>query len=279
MDLPMPKPTNPPRHLKEHKALSFDVYGSLIEYKAHVLQAFRPLLDRLPKDSPYLDSTPASTTVQGSASKGSIEFLKVFQKQEDTIKLEKPVKRFDEILSEIWRRIAKQLGVESGEDEARAFGSEAMIASWPCFTGTAEALKTLSRHYRLIALSNIDKFAWSITSQSTTSGLGQIDWWKVFTAEDFGEDAKRADDAKLETMVEYCMSNGIKKDEILHVAQSLGHDQAPAMRQGISSVWLIGDGPVWGKETESKMVLDKDLVGYAFRCRNLKEFADVVEKA
>ena len=275
----MPEPTNPPRPLKEYKVLSFDVYGSLVEYKAHILSAFQPLLDRLPKSSPYLDSTPASTTVPYSASKGSIEFLKVFQKQEDTIKLEKPVRRFDEILSEIWRRIAKQLEVESGEDEAKSFGSEEMIASWPCFVGSNAALKQLSKHYRLIALSNIDRYAWKITSNSKTSGLGDVDWWKVFTAEDFGDDATRADEAKLETMINYCTSNGIEKDGILHVAQSLGHDQAPAKRLGISTAWLIGDGPVWGKEAESKMVLEKELVGYAFRCRNLKEFAELVERS
>jgi FMN phosphatase YigB (HAD superfamily) len=279
MDLPMPQPTNSPRPLHEYEALSFDVYGSLIEYKAHILSAFKPLLNRLPASSPYLDSTPASATVANSASKGSIEFLKVFQKQEDTIKLEKPVKRFDEILAEIWRRIAKQLDVETSEEDAKAFGSEAMIASWPCFQGTNEALKKLSRHYRLIALSNIDKYAWEITSHSATSGLGDVDWWKVFTAEDFGDDAERADEAKLETMLNFCASDGVKKEGILHVAQSLGHDQAPAKRLGISSVWLIGDGPVWGKEAESKMALEKDLVGYAFRCRNLQEFAQLVEKS
>ncbi len=154
-----------------------------------------------------------------------------------------------------------------------------MIASWPCFQGTNEALKRLSRHYRLIALSNIDKYAWGITSQSTISSLGDVDWWKVFTAEDFGDDAERADEAKLETMLEFCTSNDVKKDEVLHVAQSLGHDQAPAKRLGISSVWLIGDGPVWGKEAESKLVLEKDLAGYAFRCRNLREFAEQVDNA
>jgi FMN phosphatase YigB (HAD superfamily) len=80
-------------------------------------------------------------------------------------------------------------------------------------------------------------------------------------------------------MIGFCISHGMKKDDILHVAQSLGHDQAPAKRLGISSAWLIGDGPVWGKEAESKMVLEKDLVGYAFKCRNLKEFAELVDQS
>ncbi|KIV79268.1 hypothetical protein PV11_06836 [Exophiala sideris] len=278
MALPMPDPTVPALPLTDYKVLSFDVYGSLVEYKGHILTSFQPLLSRLPPSSPYLDATPLSTTIPNSASVGSVEFLKVFQRQEDAIKLEKPTKQFDQILSEIWRRIAKELNVDSTEEEARRFGSDENIASWPTFPGTLEALKSLSKRYKLVALSNIDKYAWSITSSSPTSRLGEIDWWKVFTAEDFGDDAKRADEIKLETLIEYCAEKGVEKKEILHVAQSLGHDQAPAKRLGLSSVWLIGDGPRWGKEAESKMALDKKLVGYAWRFHNLKELAEDVER-
>ncbi|KIW35595.1 uncharacterized protein PV07_02282 [Cladophialophora immunda] len=278
MALPMPEPSVPPLPLLQYKVLSFDVYGSLIEYKAHILESFQPLLSRLPESSPFLDSTPLTTTVPNSASVGSIEFLKLFQRQEDAIKLEKPVKRFDEILAEIWRRIAKELGVESSDDEAKDFGSEAVISGWPTFPGSLDGLKRLSKHYRLVALSNIDRFAWNITSNSSAGRLGEVGWWKVFTAEEFGDDATRADDAKLETLIQFCTNHGVKKEEILHVAQSLGHDQAPAKRLGLSSVWLVGDGPRWGKEAESKMALEKKLVGYAWRFQNLKEFADEVER-
>ncbi|KIW24748.1 uncharacterized protein PV07_10442 [Cladophialophora immunda] len=279
MALPMPEPTIPPLPLPHYKVISFDIYGSLIEYKAHIVRAFQPLLSRLPPSSPYLDPTPLSSEVPNSNTIGSIQFLKLFQQQEDLIKLEKPVRRFDKILSEIWRRIARELQVESSEDEALNFGSEAVISSWPCFPGTIRALRQLQRNYRLVALSNIDRFAWYITSSSPTSGLGDVSWWKVFTSEDFGGDAARLDETRLETLVNYCAKYGVQKNEILHVAQSLGHDHAPAKRLGLSSVFLIGDGPRWGKEAESKMVLEKELVGYAWRCQNLQEFAELVERA
>jgi FMN phosphatase YigB (HAD superfamily) len=298
MALPMPEPTRPPLPLTQYKVLSFDVYGSLVEYKSHILNAFQPLLSRLAPTSPYLDSTPLSTAIPDSATRGSIEFLKVFQRQEDAIKLEKPAegkpadsKRFDKILAEIWRRVAQELTVDTSEEEALGFGSEAVISGWPLFPGTLDALKALSKHYRLVALSNIDRYAWSITSSPASTGLGEVEWWKVFTAEDYDDDeandAKRADESKLETLIEFCRTSRptqggvekVEKHEILHVAQSLGHDQAPAKRLGLSSVWLIGDGPRWGKEAESKMALEKKLVGYAWRYNTLKEFADEVEKA
>jgi 2-haloacid dehalogenase len=278
MALPMPEPTNPTLPLTDYKVLSFDIYGSLIEYKAHILDSFKPLLGRLPQSSPYLNPTPLSTTIPDSATVGSVKFLKLFQRQEDAIKLEKPVKRFDEILAEIWRRIASELEVDSSEEEAQHFGSEPVIKSWPIFPGTLEALKQLDKHYKLVALSNIDRFAWSLTESSPVSRLGEVDWWKVFTAEDFGDDAKRADEIKLETVIKFAEENGIRKEQMLHVAQSLGHDQAPAKRLGLSSVWLIGDGPRWGKEGESKMVLEKQLVGYGWRFHDLKGFAQEVEE-
>lgn len=275
----MPAPTNGPQPLTSYKVLSFDVYGTLVEYKSQILASFGPLLHRLQPPSPYLDDSPLSPVIPGCATVGQITFLKLFQKTEDTIKLEKPVKRFDIILAEIWRRIAHELNVETSETEALSFGSSANIASWPVFKGTVEALQNLSKYYKLVALSNIDQYAWEITSKSPLSALGEIDWFKVFTAENFGEDATRADEAKLETLLSFCAEKGVPRDEVLHVAQSLGHDHAPAKRLGISSVFLVGDGRKWGKEAESKMVLEKELVGYGWRCRDLKEFAEVVTES
>ena len=276
----MPQPTVSPLPLHQYKVISFDIYGTIIEYKGRILKSFQPLLSRLPPFSPYLNDTPLSATVPDSATTGQIEFLKLFQSREDTIKLElaEHPRRFDDILQEIWRRIAATLEVSTDEAETNAFGSDANIASWPTFDGTFSALQTLSKHYKLVALSNIDRYAWSITASSPNSKLGEIDWWKVFTAEDYGDDLKKADDAKLETLIKYCTDNDIKKENILHIAQSLGHDHAPARRAGLSSVFLIGDGPVWGKEAESKMAVEKGLVGYAWRCKDLSEFAEIVEE-
>lgn len=206
-----------------------------------------------------------------------MEFLKLFQKKEDEIKLEKPVRQFDEILKEIWTRIAKELDLSTTEDEVKQFGSVENIASWPCFEGTVDALKKLSQKgFKLVALSNIDRFAWEITAPA--SGLGEVKWDKVFTAEDFGDDLEKADEAKLKTLMKYAEQKEVRKEEVLHVAQSLGHDHKPAKDLGLSSVFLIGDGPIWGKESESKMAVEKQLVGYAWRCQDLREFVKVVDR-
>ena len=286
-DIPMPEPTNPQLPLSQYKIISFDVFGTLVQYKQHILDSFKPLISRLPADSPYRDSTPLSTHVSDSATTGDIEFLKVFQKQEDSIKLElasNPL-RFDEVLKEIWRRIAEQLNISSSEDEVQAFGSEENIKSWPCFPGTVDALRVLGNlphrgsSYKLVALSNVDKYATDLSFQDP--GLGSVRWSKIFTAEAFGtseEDLKLADQRKFEALLRYAEEASCPKEQILHVAQSLGHDHAPSKKMGISSVFLIGDGPVWGKEAESKMAVEKELVGYTWRCKDLKEFTALVEK-
>lgn len=275
--LPMPVPPNPPLSLTKYKLLSFDVYGTLVQYKAHILTSFRPLLSCLPNNSIYLNAEPLSAGPSHSATKGDIEFLKLFQKTEDTIKLETTPRRFDQILREIWRRIADQLEVETDQAECEKFGSESNIASWPCFKGTKQALELLAQRYNLVALSNIDHYAWQITAKAT--GLSDVKWAKVFTAEDFGKDLARADFVKLETMLSYAQSLDIDQNQVLHVAQSLGHDHKPCKDMRISSVFLIGDGPRWGKEEESRVAVEKELVGYAWRCRDLTEFAGIVEQA
>lgn len=279
--IPLPEPTNPPLPLTSYKVLSFDVYGTLIRYKSYILKSFSPLLSRLPSDSPYLNSTPLSAHIPSSATTGDIEFLKVFQAEEDSIKLElaDSPRRFDDILQEIWTRVARRLNVETTDEETQAFGGEDNIASWPVFDGTIEALRSLSKQYKLVALSNIDKYATDITFAKT--GLGEISWAEVFTAEDFGitaEDLKKADQRKLEALLSFVQDQDIEKTQILHVAQSLGHDHAPAKKMGISSVFLTGDGPVWGKEGESRTAVEKQLVGYSWRCADLREFAKCVER-
>src|SRR5271170_3259912 len=93
--LPMPPPTSPLKPLSSYKVLSFDVYGTLIEYKPHILSSFHPLLSRLPANSKYLTKDGEDVEHAGS---GSITFLKLFQSVEDKIKLERPVRRFDELL-------------------------------------------------------------------------------------------------------------------------------------------------------------------------------------
>lgn len=280
-EIPMPSPTSPPLPLKSYKLLSFDVYGTLICYKSHILTAFKPLIGRLPSSSHYRDPTPLSSTIPASASKGDVEFLKLFQKTEDAIKLElasNPM-RFDAVLREIYRRVAKALELQVDEAEVENFGSVETIKSWPVFDGTVESLTKLSEMgYGLVALSNVDSFATEITFPAT--GLSKIPWMTVFTAEAFGtsaEDLRNADRRKFEALLKFAIEKRVRRKEMLHVAQSLGHDHKPAKDMGVSSVFLVGDGPVWGKEEESRMAVEKGLVGYAWRCRDLKEFVEVVE--
>ncbi|KAK5106466.1 hypothetical protein LTS08_000585 [Lithohypha guttulata] len=283
-EIPMPEPTNKRLPLSQYQIISFDVYGTLIQYKQHILSSFKPLLSRLPTDSPLRNSTPLSSHISDSATTGDIEFLKIFQKQEDTIKLElasNPL-RFDKALQEIWRRVAAQLGVTTTDEEVQRFGSEENIKSWPCFPGSIEALQVIqsaSSGHKLVALSNIDKYATDLTFAA--SGLGNISWSKVYTAEDFGtseEDLKLADQRKFEALLKYADDIGCSKERILHVAQSLGHDHAPAKKMGVSSVFLTGDGPVWGKEGESRMAVEKGLVGYGWRCEDLREFSKLIKQ-
>lgn len=281
----MPEPTNPPLPIKEYKIISFDVFGTLIEYKSHILKSFRPMIDVLPEDSPYRNSTPISPHIPGCATIGDVEFLKLFQKEEDKIKLEAPSDAqngFENILRELWARIQSQLEAKNVDGSSRAFGHTRTIESWPYFPGTGRALWKLQKalpDVKLVALSNIDSFATYVSLTATK--LDHIKWAKSFAAENYGsslEDLKHADDRKFETLLKWAKKKNVDKQHILHVAQSLGHDHAPAKKFGISSVFLTGDGPKFGKEEESRMAVEKELVGYGWRFKDLLEFYKLIEE-
>lgn len=126
-------------------------------------------------------------------------------------------------------------------------------------------------------MSNIEKAASAKTSDGSLKDVG---FWKCYSANDFEQD--EPDRRKLEFLVkrvrEDVEAEGEKlgEDEILHVANSLGHDHAPAKKLGLSTVWIVRDSIRWGKAQEMKDSLSK--VGYGWRFATLAEFVDAVEK-
>jgi FMN phosphatase YigB (HAD superfamily) len=272
--LPMPQPTNPPRPLSSYKVISFDVYGTLIDFKPAIYTALQPLLKRLAADSPWRQ--PNSSDMHSDV--GS-KLLNMFKQQEDDLMVNKPIRPFNEVLEEIYLRIAANVEVnlfEAGlREEAKAFGGS--VGELPPYEDTVESCQRLERlGFKLVFLSNIEKVA----SGKTSGGvLKDVRFWKYYSANDFEQDDP--DRRKLEFLVKQVKqdveSEGgeLSDDEILHVANSLGHDHVPAKKLGLSTVWIVRDSIRWGKAQEMKDSLSK--VGYGWRFTTLKEFVDAVE--
>ena len=265
----MPTPSTLVKSLKSFKVISFDVYGTLIDFKPAILSALLPLLSRVPDDSPYKSKS-------GGEDIGA-KLLVMFKSQEDALMVGKPVRPFQDVLREIYLRIASELHISSSSpglaEEAEGFGGS--VGSLPAYGDSVEACQHLSAlGYKLLFLSNIERHASSLSSNGP---FKDVAFWREYSASDFEQDDP--DRRKLEFLIKQVTENEeggiIRKDEILHVANSLGHDHAPAKKLGLSTVWIWRDSVRWGKEQEIRGSIDK--VGYGWRFGSLKEFADAAE--
>ena len=112
---------------------------------------------------------------------------------------------------------------------ATAWPTGRSVKNWPAFANSADALQYLKRRYKLVILSNVDNESFSASNEKL-----KIEFDAVYTAEDCGSYKPWIRNfeymlAKLETL-------GIHKHDILHTAESLFHDHAPANKHGLASL-------------------------------------------
>ena len=212
------------RSLLDYQALTFDCYGTLVDWESGIWDALQPLL--LAGDA----EIPRSTA------------LAEFGRLETVQERETPGLRYPEILARVHHDLAGSLGVITTDALDRAFG--ASVPSWPAFADSAGALSDLSGRYRLVVLSNVDRESFAASNRR----LG-VDFDAIYTAEDIG--SYKPDPANFDYMLRHLEADhGIQPDAILHVAQSLFHDHAPAKATGLDTVWIdrqrLSAGGEWG---------------------------------
>ena len=117
------------------ECLSFDCYGTLIDWETGILSALQPILE----------------THEVSA--GHHALLELYGKAEAEIEAG-PYRPYCEILKEVLSRIGDVFGFEPSRKELESFSTSVM--NWPAFTDSSQALRALATQYRLIILSNID---------------------------------------------------------------------------------------------------------------------------
>jgi 2-haloacid dehalogenase len=189
-------------------ALTFDCYGTLIDWEAGILAGLRPALAR-----------------HGLAP-GDDELLEVYAGLE-TAAESGPYLRYREILGRCLAGVVAHYGgATAGSDEMAAFGDS--VGDWPPFADSATALAVLHERFRLGVITNCDDdlFARSAARLGTT-----FDW--VVTAESVG--SYKPDRRNFEVALERI---GLPPGRILHVAQSLFHDHVPAKAMGLATVWI-----------------------------------------
>lgn len=252
---------------RSFKVLSFDIYGTLIDWESGIYTSLFPLLSRLPPSHPNHPS--ANTETQNRTF-----ILSAYTKLELEIQKQNPTLAYPKVLAAIYARLASDLSLSIKDDEASAFG--ATIGSWPAFSDTVAAMQILAKHYKLVVLSNVDKASFSRTLSDSLAGV-QFDG--IYTAEDIG--SYKPNLRNFAYVVEKA-ENGLeaKMEEVLVVAQSLVHDHIPARKFGLRpGVWIErspggGDALMGGGWEEFGG--EVELGG---RFGTLGEFAEVVERA
>lgn len=193
--------------LTAYRILTFDCYGTLIDWETGIVDALRPVLSRR------------------SIELGDEEILELFGSLETGIQ-RPPYKTYREVLGLVLDAIGERLGFTPEAAERAAFAGS--VATWPAFPDSSEALQALSKHYDLVILSNVDDDLFAGSAQI----LG-VDFADVITAQQVG--SYKPDRRNFEVLLDRL---GRSKDEILHVAQSLYHDIAPASEIGLATVWV-----------------------------------------
>lgn len=197
--------------LPNFKALTFDCYGTLIDWESGILEVLRPWAARhglAPNDAELLDAFAEAETACQQAT---------------------PQALYPDILRAVHARIAARWGKPLPADEAKLLAES--VGSWPAFADTVPALERLQRWHRLVIVSNIDRGSFARTQEK----LGVL-WDAVITAEEVG--AYKPDVRMFRRALEVVAQWDIRPDQVLHVAQSLYHDHIPAKALGLKTVWV-----------------------------------------
>jgi 2-haloacid dehalogenase len=187
--------------------LTFDCYGTLIDWERGILAALRPVLDR------------HGIAIADDAA------LELYGELESAAEAG-PYRPYRELLATVMDGFGERLGFVPSAAERAALA--ASVGDWPPFPDTVEALRALADRFQLVILSNIDDDLFARSARH----LG-VAFAAVVTAQQVGSykpDPRnfRALLARLDTA----------PDRVLHVAQSLFHDIAPANALGLTTVWV-----------------------------------------
>ena len=216
--------------LTDFKVLTFDCYGTLIDWEKGLTAAFGPWRKR------------------AGVKAGDEDLLAAFAAVESPVQTENPKLRYPAVLAESLKRMSAAMDAAATTEECRAFG--AAIGDWPAFPDTPGAMRALKKHYRLVILSNVDRASFANTRPKLGAELDAI-----YTAEDIG--SYKPDPRNFEYLIAGVKKDfGLEKNEILHVAQSLFHDHVPAKQFGLATCWIDRRGAKGGSGATAAITED-----------------------
>ncbi|HXG40721.1 MAG TPA: haloacid dehalogenase type II [Candidatus Limnocylindrales bacterium] len=188
-------------------ALTFDCYGTLIDWETGILDALRPIFAAHGVDIAGEELLEGYATAEAAAEAG-------------------PYRPYRQVLREVLAELAARYGFEPSQDELATFAES--VGDWPAFPDSADALAALKRRFRLAVVTNCDDDLFA----RSNARLG-VTFDAIVTAQQ-----ARAYKPALAPFELAFDRLALPRERVLHVAQSLYHDHVPAKRLGITTVWV-----------------------------------------
>lgn len=194
------------------QVLTFDCYGTLIDWETGIFSTLRPLVAAHGKTVSDFELLNLYSELESEAERGEFH-------------------TYREVLQSVVRGFGERLGFNPTEPEVRSLPDS--LASWPPFPDTVAALRELKRRYRLAIMSNVDDDLFAPTARCLDVAFDE-----VITAQQAG-----AYKPSLKIFQLAQRRLGVDAAQWLHVGQSIYHDVIPAKSLGIATVWVNRPSP------------------------------------
>ncbi|NMG20034.1 haloacid dehalogenase type II [Brasilonema bromeliae] len=197
-------------NLNQYEVLTFDCYGTLIDWEKGVLEALQPVLQ--------------SHKIQLSEK----EILEWFARFESSLE-QGEYRKYKDVLRGVVQKFGEQFGFTPSSGELNALADS--IKNWQPFADTVEALKRLKQRFKLAIISNVDDDLFAFSAKHL-----QVEFDEVVTAQQV--QSYKPSVQNFQVAIARLAEIGIPSEKILHVACSVYHDIVPANSLGLSTVWV-----------------------------------------
>jgi len=191
----------------QFECLTFDCYGTLIDWETGILSALKPILEshnRILSDESILEMYG---TIEAQAEAGEY-------------------RPYRKILQFATQRMGARFSFALHGNEINALPES--LKNWPPFPDTVDSLRRLKSRYKLAIVSNTDDDLFADTAK-----VLQVPFDFVITAEQARSYKPSHNNFRLALE-----RIGLPKEKILHCAQSIFHDVVPTKQLGIANVWV-----------------------------------------
>jgi 2-haloacid dehalogenase len=187
--------------------ITFDCYGTLIDWEAGILPVLRGLLAAQGQTLPDARILELYGEFEAQAESGAYQ-------------------SYRDVLESVVRQFGERCGFHPSPTELRSLHES--VPAWPPFPDTVAALQKLQQRYQLAVISNIDDDLFAETRKHL-----RVDFTGVITAQQ-----ARSYKPSLNNFRVALQTLGVEPSRLLHAGQSVYHDVIPAQSLGINTVWV-----------------------------------------